>query len=1047
MKYRLGLDLGTNSLGWAVHEIDADKQPFRLERMGARIYGDGRNPKDGSSKAVERRGPRQMRRRRDRYLRRRGRYIDALVRAGLFPENIVERQKLLSLNPYRLRAEGLERELTPFELGRALFHLQQRRGFMSNRKTDKQAKDADKDPGKIKSAIERFDAELAGTTVGATLWKRIQNGKPVRARLLGSGATAGFDFYISRAMVEHEFDALWEAQERLAPGRFSRASRQELLDILLFQRELLPQDVGRCYLERQEPRAAVALPSSQRFRLYQEVNNLRLFNKKSFDKRPLTRPERDTLIDALQREAERTLPRLREILFGRAEAREWLFTLEDEKRSKLRGDQTSAKLSSAEAFGDAWSDFSLDEQDKIVAKLIEEPNERLLVEWLTGQYGLTEPQAEHISGLSLPADYFRLSTKAMNRILPHLVDGWDVNLDQPLTYDKAALAAGYNHSDQRTGELLFKLPYYGEVLSQYTMPAGKSKVAVEREFGKIGNPTVHIGLNQLRKVVNTLIETYGLPEQIVVEVARELSKSPDEKREIERKQKQYQEENEALRRELERLGQPDTFDNRLRLRLYNELGTDKFCVYSGRKVGLSSLFTNEYQVDHILPISVTLDDGYANKVLVHQGANKYKGKRSPYEAFGASVDGYSWPDILTRAEALPKNKQQRFSPEAMEEDGHRKDFLARQLTDTQYLARVARQYLESICADVWVTPGRLTGLLRGKWGLNSILSASGKKERTDHRHHAIDAVVIGVTDRSLLQRVSTAAGRAEDIDSDSTFGEGFPEPWPTFREEIVAAVQRVVVSHKPDHGTGSALHNETAYGIVSGPDEREQYRVRHKISIESVREKHLKDLQVDAVFREELEEAILRGSGEAEIVKNLADLRERRKRRAVRYVETLSVIPVYRKGETAWEGAEPYKAYKGDSNYCYEIFRMEDGKWGGRVVSSFEAQSNEYRSFMESPGFRTTAWSGEPLVMRVMRDDMIAIEETEGVRRVMRLQKLSPGQLALAEHYEANVDARTRDKDDLYRMAYKTPGSLKKERARRVFVDPIGRVKDPGFRE
>ncbi len=1046
LRYRLGLDLGTNSLGWAVHELDSQNNPFRVVRIGSRIFGDGRNPKDGSSKAVERRGPRQMRRRRDRYLRRRKRYIDALVRAGLFPQDIAERQALLSLNPYRLRAEGLGRELTPSEFGRALFHLQQRRGFRSNRKTDKQSKDADKDPGKIKSAITKFAGELGGSTVGAVLWHRIQSGQPARARLIGSGPKATYTFYVDRAMVAHEFDALWEAQERFAPGRFSGAARQELRDILLFQRDLLPQDVGRCYLERDEPRAAIALPSSQRFRLYQEVNHLRLRNRRTLDERPLTRVERDKLVAELQSAAKRTLPKLREVLFGKAEARNWEFTLEDGKRSELKGDQTSAKLSHPEAFGDDWFGIGTEEQDEIVTRLLDEANERLLADWLTDHYNLTSDQAEYISDVPLPSDYLRLSTKAMNNILPHFIDDWDSEQDQPLTYDKAVQAAGYaHHSDKRRAELLFELPYYGEVLGQYTMPAGRSSVEVERIHGKIGNPTVHIGLNQLRKVVNTLIRLYGLPEQIVVELARDLNKSPDEKRELERTQKKNQDENEAIRKELEKLGQPTTYDNRLRLRLFKELGASPVCVYTGRRIGVSSLFSNEFQVDHILPLSATLDDGYANKVLVHQSANKYKAKRSPFEAFGASADGYSWDDILKRAEILPKNKQRRFSPEAMEEDGERKDFLARQLIDTQYLARVAKQYLDVICADVWVTPGRLTGLLRGKWNLNSILSDSGKKERTDHRHHAVDAAVIATTDRSLLQRVSTSAARAEDQDLDRYF-EDFPEPWPSFREELVTAVQKLVVSHKPDHGTGSALHNDTAYGIVSGPDASGKYRVRHRIPIDDVIKKPLKDLQVSAAFRNELEDAILAATDKAQAAQNLTKLKEKTGRRSVPLVETLSVIPIYGRGESPVDGAEPYKAYKGDSNYCYEIFRTEGGKWDGRVVTSFEAQGKEYQTFMRSSRFRTTAWSGEELVMRVMGNDMIAIEEN-GVRRLMRLQKLTPGTLSMAESFEANVDARERDKESEFTYTRKTPNSLRAVRARRVFVDPIGRVKDPGFRE
>ncbi|MBX3103973.1 MAG: type II CRISPR RNA-guided endonuclease Cas9 [Cryobacterium sp.] len=1045
MRYRLGLDLGTNSLGWAVLELDQNSKPCRVVRIGSRIYGDGRNPKDGSSKAVERREPRQARRRRDRYLRRRELYIDALVRGGLFPTTEVERQALLSLNPFRLRAEGLERELTSFEFGRALFHLQQRRGFKSNRKTDKPSKDGEEDSGKIKSAIAEFAGEMAGSTVGATLWKRIQNGKQARPRLHGSGAKASYDFYVGREMVAHEFDELWNAQESFAPGRFSEESRNELRSILLFQRDLLPQDRGRCFLEPTELRAPIALPSSQLFRLYQEVNHLRLRNKQTLEERALTRAERDKIVDSLKSEIKRTLPSLRELIFGKADSRNWVFTLEGDKRKDLKGDQTAAKLSAPEAFGDSWFDLAAELREEIAEKVAEVDNEQVLREWLRANCDLNDAQLNFIIGISLPSDYLKLSTKAINKILPHLIDDWDGTSDQPLTYDKAVVAAGYkHHSDKRREELLFQLPYYGEILGQYTMPASRSNVESEHTFGKIGNPTVHIGLNQVRVVVNALIAKYGLPEQIVVELGRELSKSPEEKREIKKEQEANQERNDAIRQELERFGQEDNYDNRLRLRLFKELGATPVCIYTGRPISISKLFSNEFQVDHLLPVSVTLDDSYSNKVLVYHRANSDKARRSPYEAFGASPSGYDWADILRRAEILPPAKRRRFSPDAMEVDGVRKDFLARQLIDTQYLAKVAKQYLDSICADVGVTPGRLTGLLRGKWDLNSILSDSGKKERTDHRHHAIDAAVIAVTDRGLLQRMSTAAARAEDRDLDRVF-EGFPDPWPTFRDELVEASERVVVSHKTDHGTGSALHNETAYGIVSGPDSTGKYRVRHRVPIQGLKMENLDNLQVSKAFRDELEEAILSSSGKAEQAKALSNVAAKSGRRSVRLEETLSVIPIYKRGTSVLDGSEPYKAYKGDSNYCYEIYRTEGGKWDGRVVSSFEAQSPEYQEFMRSARYRSTAWSGESLVMRVMSDDFVAIEENG--RRILRIQKITSGTISMAEPQEANVDARERDKDSGFSYVRKTPNSLRVSKGRRVFVDELGNVKDPGFSE
>ena len=148
MRYRLGLDLATNSIGWWAVELNQDGVPRSSLGGGSRIFGDGRNPKDQSSLAVQRRVPRGMRRRRDRYLDRRSGLMEFLVAFGLMPDDEAERKALENLDPYILRAAAIDRPLAPHELGRALFHLNQRRGFKSNRKTD--GGDEDKETGVVK---------------------------------------------------------------------------------------------------------------------------------------------------------------------------------------------------------------------------------------------------------------------------------------------------------------------------------------------------------------------------------------------------------------------------------------------------------------------------------------------------------------------------------------------------------------------------------------------------------------------------------------------------------------------------------------------------------------------------------------------------------------------------------------------------------------------------------------------------------------------------------------------------------------------------------
>lgn len=134
MRYRLALDLGSTSLGWAMIRLNADNAPCAVIKAGVRIFSDGRNPKDGSSLAVTRREARAMRRRRDRLLKRKARMMSTLIAHGFFPKDAAERKALETLNPYTLRAKGLDAVLTPAEFGRALFHINQRRGFKNNRK-------------------------------------------------------------------------------------------------------------------------------------------------------------------------------------------------------------------------------------------------------------------------------------------------------------------------------------------------------------------------------------------------------------------------------------------------------------------------------------------------------------------------------------------------------------------------------------------------------------------------------------------------------------------------------------------------------------------------------------------------------------------------------------------------------------------------------------------------------------------------------------------------------------------------------------------------
>jgi CRISPR-associated endonuclease Csn1 len=1000
--------------------LNEQSEPTSIIKAGVRIFSDGRNPKDGSSLAVTRRAARAMRRRRDRLLKRKARMMHTLIAHGFFPEDRAQRKVFETLNPYLLRAKGLDEALTPPEFARALFHINQRRGFKSNRKTDKK----DTDSGALKTAISKVRATLGQEncrTVGEYLYKRLTDTakrpeeRTVRARFRQlkvqreDGKTKidkSYDLYIDRAMVRAEFDALWAKQAALNPALFHESARAELKDCLLHQRPLKPVKPGRCTLIPEEERAPLALPSTQRFRIYQEVNNLRILREGLLDE-ALTLEQRDQVVAALETYSKRSFLQLKKLLKLPGTVQ---FNLEDAKRTELKGNTTSAILSSDECFGQAWFNFDAEKQDEIVLQLVQEENEAQLIQWLVHHTGIDEARAEVIANKGLPEGYGSLSAKALAKILPAL----RANV---ITYDKAVLVAGFEHhsaiSPANSGEILPELPYYGQALQRHVgFGSGDPTHSDEKRYGKIANPTVHIGLNQVRTVVNALIKRYGHPSEVIVEVARELKQNQEQRKEEQERQAKNQKRNERLREEAAQVLGISAHNVKIadiqKMILWEELSfnvVDRHCPYSGEQISVNRLLSDEVEIEHILPFARTLDDSLNNKTVAIREANRLKGNMTPWEAFGErTVEGYIYDAILQRAEAMPKGKRYRFA-----QDGYQKwlkddaGFLARALNDTRYLSRVAREYVSLICPQATrVIPGQMTAMLRAKFGLNDVLGVNGEKNRNDHRHHAVDACVIGVTDQGMLQKFATASASARERQLNRLV-ENMPLPWPTYREHVARAVNHIWVSHKPDHGHEGAMHNDTAYG--------------------------------------------LRGEGRVGFHKEVEGKRT--------YIEdNLKVIPFTSTKAAARHGVlpngqlRPYKGYKGDSNYCIEIVRNEKGKWEGEVISTFEAYQlvRRFKTVKEGiarlhhPGL---SLSEKPLVMRLIRDDFVRIKDG-GLTRTLRVCKMSgEGQLALAETMESNVDARTRLKELAY--VFKTAGSLQKCEARRVTISPIGELRDPGF--
>ncbi|MBB4284321.1 type II CRISPR RNA-guided endonuclease Cas9 [Roseospira goensis] len=1042
MGKRFAFDIGTNSLGWAVLALDDRQQPSDLIDLGVRVFDDGREPQKKTSLNEGRRLARGARRRRDRLLRRKADFMAALIDSSLMPADETARKALESLDPYALRRKGLDQALTAHELGRALFHLSQRRGFRSNRKANP---GEDEDQGRIRTAIDatRQAMEAEGArTLGELLDWRHERREWVRARLRGEGARAGYVFYASRDLVAEEFDALWQAQgDQL---NLDETTRLTLRDILLRQRDLRPPIVGFCTLEHGDPRAPWALPLTQRFRILKELATLEV-GVPGQPRRRLTVDERDRLLERLRRSKTVTFDSMRRTLGLDADHR---FNLESEKRTGLSGDETAARLAHKTAFGKAWHSLSLTDQTAVVERLLAEADEPTLVAWLIAHHGLDQAAAVRVARTALPAGHSRFGRIVLSDLVPvmqaeaeAIVDAEGHGCAAPLHESTALARLGRHHSDLSDHSARPFLPYYGEVLSRHLAGSGDARARKEDRWGRVPNPTVHIGLNQLRTVVNALIKAYGRPDQIIVELARELKQSRRDRDLETRRQGENQARNDRHRRELAELGLEDTGENRLRLRLWEELSRDptrRCCVYSGRPISRALLFSPEVEVEHILPFRRTLDNGAANKTVSLREWNRLKGNRSPWEAFHGHPD---WSAILARAQDLPGNKRWRFEPDAMDRFEGEQDFLARQLTDTQYLARRTAEYLGCLYAKdegvrVWVTPGRLTAMLRGKWGLDGLLSDHNRKTRTDHRHHAIDAFVVGCTDRGLLNRVARAADETRP-----RLIEDMPAPWPAFRESLQARLSTVVASHKPDHGTQGRLHEDTAYGHVRDPASEGGCNLVFRKPVASLTTSEvgrIRDRAIRAKVLAWLEEAKALGLSHMQAMarfpeESVTRYGEANPVRRVRLLKTEAAVH-----SILDKSGHPYKALIPDKNHRIEIYERA-GRWHGEGVTVLAANQ------AEPAPWRSRHPDARP-VMVLHKGDLLETE-VEGRRAIVRVVRLevSARRVRVVGHTEAgDFGARDRDpEDDFGWRGWRllTFARMQQTATRRVRVDPIGRIR------
>ncbi len=998
----LGLDIGSNSIGWAL----IDEENKNIVAIGVRVFPEGvdRDQKGGElSKNETRRVVRGIRRQIARRARRKRKLREALVHAGLYPADPAAQRQLESQNPYELRRRALDAQISPFEIGRVLIHLNQRRGFLSNRKADKSKK---KEDSETLAEISALAAEIANAG-HRTLGEHLSNSYAIDplSRIRGK--------HTRRDMFEQEFDAIWEAQRRFhgrlltdalkygTRGKQSYPRKPERIGhdaatalaavgihgLIFFQRPMYwsKSVVGQCELDPKQKRCPRADRVAQHFRVLQEVNNLRIIAGDG-EIKELTSDQRQKLLKLLYQKEEVKFDEIRKKL-GLLESDG--FNLEAGKRTKLLGMATDAILAGKKFYGKAWHDLADNIKTAIVRSLIHD-DETTFLRRTVEEFSIPVETAESMLEAPLPEGYASLGRDSIERLLPHIERGLPL-----MTRDSTLCAirlAGFLPPWERLQKVGQFLP----------------------EPPDLTNPIVRQALYEVRKLLNAIIREYGKPAAIHIELARDVKGSAAKRAEMTEKMRAREARRSAAAERIKEHGDKPTHSKIDRYLLWEE--QDKVCIYSGKPISLKQLLGGEVDLDHVLPYSKSLDDSLMNRVVCFRSENSDKGQRTVYEWLG-ETNPRKYEEILQRAAKFPIDVRNRKRPKFAQKTCELNQFINRQLTDTAYITSAVVDYVKCLGVDVLGAKGQLTAELRHQWGLNDILRNDGLdlKNRDDHRHHAIDALIIALTDRSRLQQLAKRRGDEE-----------LPRPWKTFRQDVEAAVNSINVSHRVRRKVAGALHEETIYGATATPG---VYAYRKPLSaltaamVEDIRDPVIRDLVIDRLKQFGINPG------------------DKKKIPAEAWKQPLTMpsgvvikkVRLVRRDQTIRPIAEHRAAFaKPGSTHHIALYEMPDGKRELVALSMLEAIR---RIKAGEPVIQRThpKNSAAKFLLSLSANEMVLLEHDgrEGLYRFDTAAATS-GQMWFRFHTAAGKSA------EKLGVVSKRPNTIK---ARKVTVDPLGRIR------
>lgn len=809
----LGVDIGLSScaIAWI-----ADGN---IEHLNVRLFEPVENPYTKEPKVAERRRHRAQRRRFARQSRRRQSLRRLLEGECMWPSD----EPGGRLSPLELRAQGLDRLLTPAEFGAALFHAVKRRGYVpgapSTLPTDIPAAAAGEPAaGPIVTAATQNERRAAGyRTAGEMLARDSAFAGRTRNR------QGDYAAVLSRPMVEAEVAALFNAQRQFGLDEASQTLQDAFERIAFQQRPRRLHGRGTsCPYFPDEPMGMRRGPTMERFAFLDAVTKIRIAEDGQI--RRLTPVEIGMVSARFGRTANVT----------KFDIRRWLafgpnITFLGRKPedadlvSRLGAAIGTVTLRSILGRA-AWQAFEAEPGclDAIATAASQTGNADEFAEKLT-EIGITDIYRQALCDayadgeLSVMRGAGRVSLKAAGRMIPFLEQGH-------LVFDAAGKAS------------LDRLAHDKHILKAAWQP-------------RIYRPVLEVA-----KQVQAIIRHMGVrPARIHVEVAKDLGLTPEQRAAADESYRRTATARRAARETLsDVLGLVEVSSALTdRYMLWNEQGGR--CVYSGEEISLYQLANGaEVQIDHIQPVSRSSDHSRNNTVICLARENQAKGNLTPYEWRGG--DAYWWRTFVSRVRwmALPARKTRLLMSRTFaDREG---SVLNRNLNDTGYVARCTLALLRGLYpaqeaySHVRARPGQMTAVLRRAWGLS--------KNRADIRSHALDALIVAVaSERTLFELMDARRRNAGIIDVP------LPLPWPDFRLSVMAALSDVKVSRSEQRrGRGSGHAGTVRRARIEKEGERVLYERRAVHRLRKGDLARIPDPEVNAPLVNALSEWIAAGS-------------------------------------------------------------------------------------------------------------------------------------------------------------------------------------------